>query len=234
MARSPRERSNPDSPPTAEIAGLTGLDDDDSNSVRWAFVIAVALHAVLFSLHLPETAVRAEAPKKEPVVVVRSDRFRPPPPTEQQVIPQQLPMKVPIPDPTPDGPELVDPPAEITLTAQLPESDFVDGIPAAPPPSEDEAILRVGGEVEAPVRLYSPPPRYPELARRVRVQGTVIVEAIIDASGAVTSTKVLKALPMGLEQAAVEAVSTWRFEPATLNGRPVPVYYHLTIKFHLN
>jgi protein TonB len=44
---------------------------------------------------------------------------------------------------------------------------------------------------------------------------------------------VLKTMPMGLDQAAVNAVKTWKFKPATLNGRPVAVYYNLTVNFRL-
>jgi protein TonB len=65
------------------------------------------------------------------------------------------------------------------------------------------------------------------------MQGTVIVEAIIDKSGAVTAVRVLKPLPMGLDNAAAEAVKKWRFKPATLNGRPVAVYFVLTVNFQL-
>jgi len=49
----------------------------------------------------------------------------------------------------------------------------------------------------------------------------------------VTNVRVLKGLPMGLDQAAVDAVKNWRFRPATLNGRPVSVYYSLTVNFRL-
>jgi protein TonB len=76
-------------------------------------------------------------------------------------------------------------------------------------------------------------PVYTEAARRARIQGVVIVEAIIDKQGNVTNVRVLKALPMGLDQAAVDAVKKWRFRPATLNGRPVNVYFVLTVNFQL-
>ncbi len=90
---------------------------------------------------------------------------------------------------------------------------------------------RVGGDVTRPKKVSGPPPVYTEVARKARVQGVVIIETLIDEHGDVTNTRVIKGLPMGLEEAAVEAVRAWKFEPATLGGRPVPVYYVLTVNF---
>jgi TonB family protein len=63
------------------------------------------------------------------------------------------------------------------------------------------------------------------------VQGKVIVEAIIDQQGDVKNTQVLQGLPLGLDKAAMEAVKTWKFKPSTLDGKPVRVYYVLTVNF---
>jgi TonB family protein len=63
------------------------------------------------------------------------------------------------------------------------------------------------------------------------VQGVVILQTIIDTEGLVRNIKILKGLPSGLTEAAVEAVSAWRFEPATLDGKPVAVYYLVTVSF---
>jgi TonB family protein len=82
---------------------------------------------------------------------------------------------------------------------------------------------RVGKGVQAPVKISGAAPVYTELARRARVAGTVVVEAIIDQQGDVTNAQVLRGLPMGLDRAAVNAVQTWKFKPATLNGKPVKV-----------
>jgi len=97
----------------------------------------------------------------------------------------------------------------------------------------DEEPLRVGGEVSAPVKLSGRAPAYTETARRARIQGVVILEAIIDRSGVVTATRVLKGLPMGLDRQAEEAVRSWRFEPARRAGEPVPVWYALTVEFRV-
>jgi len=99
--------------------------------------------------------------------------------------------------------------------------------------TSSDVPLVVGGAVTRPVILERVEPQYTETARRVRLEGTVIVQAVIDEQGRVTDVKVLKNLPMGLDQAAVDAVSRWRFQPATLHGRPVKVYYSLTVVFRV-
>jgi protein TonB len=102
-----------------------------------------------------------------------------------------------------------------------------DGVPGG------SRIVHVRGDVVKPEVVFRVEPRYTELARRARIQGIVIVETIIDTSGRVTDARVLKSLPMGLSESAVEAVMQWRFEPATLDQRPVSVYFTLTVKFEL-
>lgn len=93
--------------------------------------------------------------------------------------------------------------------------------------------VRVGGNVKAPVTIERVDPRYTEVARKARIQGIVIIEAVIDRQGNVTEARVLKGLPMGLDAEALSAIKRWKFRPGTLNGQPVPVYYNLTINFRL-
>ena len=97
-----------------------------------------------------------------------------------------------------------------------------------------EAPLRVGGDVKAPVVITRVEPTYPEVARKARIAGIVIVECIIDKNGNVTNVQVLKPLPFGLDQAAADAVRRWKFKPGTLNGQPVDVIFNLTVNFKLN
>jgi protein TonB len=75
---------------------------------------------------------------------------------------------------------------------------------------------------------------YPEVALKARISGIVIVEAIISRDGTVKDVRVLKPLPFGLDQAAVDAVKQWTFKPASLNGQPVDVLFNLTINFKLD
>ena len=100
-------------------------------------------------------------------------------------------------------------------------------------PPKDEAPLRVGGDVKAPVVTERVEPKYSDSARHAHTQGIVIVEAVIDKNGNVDQVKVIKGLPMGLSEAAEEAVREWKFKPATLNGEPVDVIFNLTVNFTL-
>jgi protein TonB len=71
------------------------------------------------------------------------------------------------------------------------------------------------------------------VARKARISGVVIIETIIDRNGNVTDARILKGLPMGLDQSALDAVKRWKFKPGTLNGQPVPVIFTLTVNFTL-
>ena len=106
--------------------------------------------------------------------------------------------------------------------------DFASSPPPPPPP----APVRVGGNVEQPRRTNYVAPTYPPVARRARVEGVVILEAVIGADGHVTSVKVLRSVPL-LDDAAVSAVEQWVYSPTLLNGLPVPVIMTVTVRFAL-
>ena len=110
--------------------------------------------------------------------------------------------------------------------------------PPPPPAPEPEPVptapMRVGGDVKAPVALNRSDPLYTNAARKARIEGTVIIEAIISKSGNVEDVRVLKGLPAGLSQEAEAAVKKWRFKPGTLNGNPVATIFNLTVTFKLD
>ena len=82
-----------------------------------------------------------------------------------------------------------------------------------------------------PRKISGEPPAYTEEARLAGVEGRVILEAVIDEGGNVTDARILEGLPMGLDRAALDAVATWSFDPATRQGTPVRVLYVLTVNF---
>ena len=92
--------------------------------------------------------------------------------------------------------------------------------------------MRVGGDIKEPRKIYDAKPTYPPAAQAAGVQGIVIVEAIIGVDGRVSSAKILRSVPM-LEEAAIDAVSQWVYEPTLLSGVPVPVVMTVTVNFTL-
>lgn len=76
-------------------------------------------------------------------------------------------------------------------------------------------------------------PTYPPLARSARIQGTVVLQAVISKSGAIENLRLLNGHPM-LAPAAIEAVRQWRYRPYILNGEPVEVETQITVNFALN
>jgi TonB family protein len=92
--------------------------------------------------------------------------------------------------------------------------------------------VRVGGDIRAPQKTRHVDAVYPEEARAARVQGVVILEATIGSDGKVADAKVLRSIPL-LDQAALDAVLQWEFEPSRLDGDPVPVIMTVTVNFSL-
>jgi general secretion pathway protein A len=91
--------------------------------------------------------------------------------------------------------------------------------------------LPTGGEVKQARLLSSVSPRYPPLAKNVHVAGDVRIDALVDPTGHVSTMKVVSG-PALLRQAAVDALGQWKYEPATVDGKPVPMHLTVTIQFH--
>jgi len=211
--------------------------DDDRRNLRWAFVAALVFHLVLLFVHLPSMIqpVEVTPAAKKKAYVVQQVRFRPPQTAPQREIPEKKRRKIPIPDPTPNDPEPVR-----EMAVDLPDLDYdlpigpVNlEIPDGPPGPALGEVMQVGGEIQAPVKLFAPRPGYTEEARQARIQGVVLLQVIVDTEGNVSRPQIIKGLPMGLDQLALETVKQWKFKPAEREGKPVPVYYNLTINFSL-
>jgi TonB family protein len=122
------------------------------------------------------------------------------------------------------------PAIQAELTA--PTRDLIGSmLPNNPVPAPAEQ--RVGGMVQEARLIRSVPPVYPALARSTRVSGDVLVDALIDAAGHVTSAKVISG-PVLLQQAAIDTVRQWKYEPARLDGQAVAMHLSVTVRFRLN
>jgi TonB family protein len=105
--------------------------------------------------------------------------------------------------------------------------------PLEPATSADSSrAVRVGGAIQVPTKTKDVRPVYPPIAQAARVQGAVIVEAVIGVDGSVTDARVLRSIPL-LDEAALDAVKQWEFTPTLLNGRPVAVIMTVTVNFSL-
>jgi TonB family protein len=99
-------------------------------------------------------------------------------------------------------------------------------------PAAPEAPVLVGGEVKPARMISSVPPVYPALAKTQHVAGDVRVDALIDATGRVGTMKVVSG-PSLLQQAAMDALRQWKYQPATLDGKAVAMHLTVTIQFRL-
>ncbi|MGA7794899.1 MAG: TonB family protein [Candidatus Acidiferrales bacterium] len=102
----------------------------------------------------------------------------------------------------------------------------------APPPPKPAAPSRIkqGGNVTAASIINQTRPLYPPLARQARIQGNVVLHAIIDKDGKVAQLEVISGHPL-LVQSALDAVKQWRYKPTLLNGDPVEVDTTITVTF---
>ncbi len=104
--------------------------------------------------------------------------------------------------------------------------------PPPPPAPRPPAPYRVGPLIKQPVRIVDVQPVYPDVARQARVEGIVIIEAVIGPTGGVQEARVLRSQPL-LDEAALAAVRQWKFTPTLLNGVPVPIVMTVTVNFTL-
>lgn len=217
------------------LGSLTDVITDDPSEGRHrilAFTAAVAVHLLLFSLNLP---IRADQP---PPVDERDPNRRHvltifTPPQELTLPPRPDVKSIPIPGPDTQEPDIVtrrevEAPVDFTPDAGEPP---VFGPPPPPPEPVVAEPVEVVFMTEPPRVIHRVEPHYPEPAHRLGVDGTVILEMVIDERGVPEGLTVLRGGPFGLTEAAVAAARQWRFEPCTSGGKPVKARFTLTVRF---
>ena len=84
-----------------------------------------------------------------------------------------------------------------------------------------------------PIPIYKPDPEYSEEARKAKYQGAVILWIVVGPDGRVHNMRVARSLGLGLDEKAMEAVRTWKFEPAKKDGQAVAVQLNIEVSFRL-
>ena len=119
-------------------------------------------------------------------------------------------------------------PPPVETAAPQPEQP----VPTEPaPPGGIYTSVPLGGT--QPVEIDRVIPIYPAAARRVHAEGSVVVRGVVRRDGTIDNIEVIKDLAYGLGDAARQAVSQWKFRPATYRGEPIDVYYTVTVNFRM-
>lgn len=109
----------------------------------------------------------------------------------------------------------------------------MSSVPAAVPKAATPQRVRVSQGVSQGLLIHKVQPQYPPLARQARIQGTVVLQALIGKDGSIQNLHVVSGHPM-LTNAALEAVKEWRYKPYYLNGEPVEVETTINVNFTLS
>jgi len=107
------------------------------------------------------------------------------------------------------------------------------GVKPPIPTGKPNAPIRVGGRVKPPKPIVQVRPDYPLLAKQARIQGQVLIDAVLDEEGNVIQMQVVSGPPL-LHQAALDALKKWKYEPVYLNDQPIAVEMIVTITFQLS
>lgn len=223
--------------------------------MRWSFwPVSITLHVIaLFAMFIVPLTAEVSWPVPAPIHrLALATKVVPVPPDVVSTLPARpVPRNVPsvvAPTTLAPPPDVAPPPFDFSVADRLAVGDgTVDpGVfgptavagpripaPPAPDPKPAAQILRVGQGIREPKRIGGAPPEYPDFARRSKVEGVVILEAVINERGAIERVKVLKSEPL-LNAAAIAAVKEWRYTPTLLNGTPVSVLMTITINFTLH
>ncbi len=157
---------------------------------------------------------------------------------------QKVEIEIQLASEKPDGKEVASAIDAVYLTSPESMMDIVpsywrayfakqEGKPQSSPNQKKIAFYKVGGGVIPPHVTISPDPEYSDDARKAKYQGTVIIWLVVDSSGAPTDLQIVRPIGMGLDEKAIAAISTWKFEPAQKDGEPVPVAINVEVTFRL-
>ena len=213
------------------------------NRLAWAIGVSVALHLLALAvLAWPPPAEHLPPPldRDATVEVVMGNSAEatgaqsPPPARPAEPAPAEAPPPA-APPPPPPEPEAPPPPPPAPAAPARPETPAWEA--SAPLGDGTVGASELVGERLRPAQgnRGNIPPGYPALSAQLGEQGVVVLRLIIDAAGQVAALEVIQTSGYPrLDQAATEAIATWRFTPAVRNGQPVPSSQDLPVRFRLN
>lgn len=234
---------------------------DDRRALRVAVFVAIVFHIILFVIRFATVHLSAVPENKQlitlrnivgPPSVAGGGQTKSAP--KKLEVPKPKPQPMPFPDPTPDEPEplyeiVPDPAPEIV--AQVGSVLSIGEVIGPPGPGgyggnnkgpgvgpgpggPGDGVYSIGGGVRAPVPIMQPLPPYTEDARKARIEGLVLIQAVVRKDGSVDSFKVVRGLGHGLDESTINTIANkWRFKPGTLNGAPVDVQANIEVSFRL-
>jgi len=201
---------------------------------------------VLTFVSFAVSAPQAPGPPPPPLPPAAAERARD---VDPEIDPKEILQPVEVPDEVPTGPET---PEDGGSTKGSPWGQL-DGDPNGLPGGVDRGVphgigdgisdgatadgahgpIIVTGDMVPPRLVHKPRPEYPELARKAKLPGRVVLQAVVAKDGTVVEVTVLRSTSSLFEDAAVEAVKQWRYEPALSGGQPVAVYFTVIVDFRL-
>jgi periplasmic protein TonB len=226
-------------------------------------LISTAAHVIVLGvmLAIPILYVSADLPEIPDMLtfVVSAAPPPPPPPPPPPAAPAATPSKPRVTKPVPttspraapvEAPREIVEETYVDITSEEGVLGGVEGgipggviggvladLPQPPPPPPPVPVarepVRVGGDLKAPALVERVEPEYPPLAVRAKVEGVVILEALVDREGRVESVRVLRSIPL-LDNAATAAVRQWQYSPLLLNGQPERFVLTVTLSFSLS
>jgi periplasmic protein TonB len=111
---------------------------------------------------------------------------------------------------------------------------IISSTPVAVPKMATPTRIRVSQGVTAGMKIHDVTPQYPQMAKIARVQGPVVLAAVIGKDGAIQNLRVVSTASPLLNQSALDAVKQWKYRPYILNGEPVEVDTTITVNFTLS
>jgi TonB family protein len=120
--------------------------------------------------------------------------------------------------------------AALCLIAAVPLAAIQEGNTGE---KDEKRVYKIGAGVKAPIVTYKVEPKYTKEARAAKIEGAVVLSLIVTETGDVKNIEVKRGLEKGLDQNAVAAVETWKFQPATKDGKPVSVFANVEVNFRL-